>query len=391
MALKKISEFVVSNPKVKLDSENEYDFVEMSDIVPGRRYVYSHQIKMVRGGSKFQHGDILFARITPCLEHGKIAQYISSENKSAFGSTEFFVFRNIPGVSDINYLYYLLLTDDIRKPAEQSMVGASGRQRADIDAIKNIEIDLPIIECQRKIGKILSNYDNLAENNSRRVEIIESMAKLIYDEWFVKFKFPGHEKVKLAESGTDFGEIPEDWEVKSVKELLKRHPAGKKYTQDNVESEGRIPVVDQSEKEFLGFHNLEADHKANPEHPIMIFGDHTCKMKIMVKPFSVGPNTIPFISTKYSEAYIYFLIRNLVHTQEYKRHWNELIVKKVVVPKKEIVDEFAALVMPMLQQINVLQERKLNLAAARDLLLAKLISGELDVSELGIKVSEVEV
>ena len=289
---------------------------------------------------------------------------------------------------DSKFLFYLLVG---KYEALRNMSDANAiRGSLTCKMFESLEITIPEdMKLQKIISSILYNYDALIENNTRRIQLLESMAKLIYDEWFVKFKFPGHEKIKMIDS--EIGEIPEGWEVKSVKELLKRHPAGKKYTQDNVESEGRIPVVDQSEKEFLGFHNLDADHKANPEHPIMIFGDHTCKMKIMVKPFSVGPNTIPFISTKYSEAYIYFLIRNLVHTQEYKRHWNELIVKKVVVPKKEIVDEFATIVTPMLQQITALQEKNLNLSKMRDLLLPKLISGELDVSELDIKVPEVEV
>ncbi|AGF98083.1 Type I restriction-modification system specificity subunit [Methanosarcina mazei Tuc01] len=75
------------------------------------------------------------------------------------------------------------------------------------------------------------------------------MAKLVYEEWFVKFRF----------------------------------------TQDNVLEEGLIPVIDQSEKEILGFHNDIADHSASLKNPIMIFGDHTCKIKILIEPFSVGP------------------------------------------------------------------------------------------------------
>lgn len=80
------------------------------------------------------------------------------------------------------------------------MVGASGRQRANLETIKNIEIDPPELPLQQKIASILSNYDNLIENNTKRIQLLEKIAKLIYDEWFVKFKFPGHEKVKFVDS-----------------------------------------------------------------------------------------------------------------------------------------------------------------------------------------------
>ena len=89
----KFSEFIETNPKIEMEKGEEYEFVEMADIIPGNKYVYSKRKRKLRGGSRFQSGDVLFARITPCLENGKIAQFKSSSNKPAFGSTEFFVFR----------------------------------------------------------------------------------------------------------------------------------------------------------------------------------------------------------------------------------------------------------------------------------------------------------
>lgn len=385
----KFKDFVISNPRIKLEKENKYEFVEMADITAGNKLVGSSIKKQfMGGGSKFQKKDVLFARITPCLEHGKIAQFNSEGQDPAFGSTEFFVFRGISGISNNDYIYYLCLTPMIRKPAEKSMTGASGRQRAKIEAIWEVEINNPGLKTQQKIATVLSNYDNLIENNEKRIKLLEQMAKLIYEEWFVNFKFPGNEKVKMIDSKTDFGEIPEGWEIKTARDLLIRFPAGKKYTQENVLEFGKIPVIDQSEREFLGFHNYSHDHNASSEHPIMIFGDHTCKMRIMVRPFSVGPNTIPFAGAGYSEVYLYFLIRNLVRTQEYKRHWNELIIKKVVVPKKPIIDLFTKFTIPLLRQMNLLYEKNRNLRKTRDFLLPKLISEEVDVSDLDIKISE---
>ena len=83
-----------------------------------------------------------------------------------------------------------------------------------------LTLDFLNLQIQKKIASILSSYDDLIENNTRRIEILEQMAKLVYEEWFVKFRFPGHENVKMVPS--ELGEIPEGWEVKSFRRICKR-------------------------------------------------------------------------------------------------------------------------------------------------------------------------
>ncbi|MBT3262708.1 hypothetical protein HN681_04940 [archaeon] len=244
------------------------------------------------------------------------------------------------------------------------------------------------IEEQQKIATILSNYDDFIENNIKRIELLENTAELIYDEWFVKFKFPGHKDVKMVES--EMGLIPEGWEVKKVGDLIKRLTAGNKFTQDNVSTEGNIPVIDQSTKEILGYHNLEADHIATSNEPIMIFGDHTCKMKILTKSFSVGPNVIPFKAINQPESFVYFMINNLVSTREYKRHWNILCSKKAIIPLTDLTSSFNEKIISILNQISLLKDKNNNLEKTRDLLLPKLINGIVNVSNLDIVVPEVE-
>jgi len=102
------SELVEINPRVKIEKAKEYPFVEMGVVEPSRRYVRAdHNRIFQNGGAKFLPGDTLFARITPCLENGKIAQYQDVGGEAGFGSTEFFVFRARPGVSDPGFVYYL--------------------------------------------------------------------------------------------------------------------------------------------------------------------------------------------------------------------------------------------------------------------------------------------
>lgn len=88
---------------------------------------------------------------------------------------------------------------------------------------------------------------------------------------------------------------------------------------------------------------------ASPSNPIAIFGDNTCKMQILIDPFSVGPNVIPFTAdTDLPTSYVFQLTKTLVHTQEYKRHWNQLTAKKVVVADRAAAQKFASLIQPML-------------------------------------------
>ena len=193
--------------------------VMMEDITPGKRYVSANNIKELKGGAVFEDGDILFARITPCLENGKIAQY---KGQPSFGSTEFIVFRRRPGISDYSYLYYLCLSDAIRKPAEKSMFGASGRQRADLSVILDIDISPPDIRKQEEIGAVLTAYDDLIENNTHRIQLLEEMAQAIYREWFVNFRFPGHTGVRMVES--ELGMVPEGWIVDNLSNLVDIDP-----------------------------------------------------------------------------------------------------------------------------------------------------------------------
>jgi type I restriction enzyme S subunit len=97
----RLGDFVQVNPRVSLIKDREYSFVPMESIAPGYRYVPNDATRVYTGGgAKFQSGDTLFARITPCLENGKIAQFMASDGQTGFGSTEYFVFRGRPGISD---------------------------------------------------------------------------------------------------------------------------------------------------------------------------------------------------------------------------------------------------------------------------------------------------
>lgn len=212
----RLSDYVDINPKTQLANGTQVPFIGMNAITAGCRKVVANERREAKGsGTRFLPGDTLFARITPCLENGKIAQF--SDTEAGLGSTEFFVLRAKKNVSDQDFVFYFALQEELRTAAVKSMTGASGRQRADVSALKEFSCKFPPLPIQRRIAGILSAYDDLIENNQRRIRILEDMARSHYREWFVHFRYPGHESDPLVDS--PLGQIPQGWEVKKLKEV----------------------------------------------------------------------------------------------------------------------------------------------------------------------------
>jgi len=157
------------------------------------------------------------------------------KNNSGFGSTEFFVFRGKKEKLNQSFLYYLAKSDLIWKSAVNSMVGASGRQRADSGFLGNLRFRIPLLPIQRKIAAVLSAYDDLIENNNRRIAILEKMAEELYREWFVRLRFPGHEKAKIIKG------VPEGWDVKDSLNLFNVLGGGTPKTDIPNYWDGEIP------------------------------------------------------------------------------------------------------------------------------------------------------
>lgn len=372
----RFSDVIDLNPRVKLERGIIYPFIGIADINESNFYVSEEQTKEFTGqsGSKFHSGDTLFSRITPCLENRKIAQSILKSKDKGFGSTELLVFKAKEGQTDPGYVNYLSQTDIIVLPAINSMSGASGRQRADSNFIKKLKIRIPDVNTQEKIANVLARYDKLIENNNRRIEVLEQTAEEIYKEWFVRMRFPGYENTKFDKG------IPEGWEVKKVIELVERFRYGTLYKEENVEDEGKVIVIDQSEKEFLGYHNKTADHFADINNPFILFGDHSCKMLIMTKPFSLSENVIPFKSKDdIPELFLYYTVKDLIRTTEYKRHWSELTNKKVLIPDLSLQLQFKKLIKSKIKLIQIYKDENKNLKKQRDLLLPRLMNGTIDV------------
>jgi type I restriction enzyme S subunit len=234
------SQAVTVNPRVQLTRGATYPFVDMGAVSADSRSAFaSEQRQFNGGGSRFAVGDTLMARITPCLENGKIARFAGLPGEIGHGSTEFIVIRGRDGVSDTDYAYYLTKWEGVSGYAISQMTGTSGRQRVPSEALDHLIVPLPPLPEQRAIAHILGTLDDKIELNRRMSETLEAMARALFKSWFVDFdpvraKIEGRWQRGQSLPGlpahlydlfparlvpSELGEIPEGWEVKAIGDL----------------------------------------------------------------------------------------------------------------------------------------------------------------------------
>lgn len=389
MSESRLKEYIDINPKVKLQKGEMYSSVEMEKITVGQKVADANSKAEYTGKScsKFLPNDTLMARITPCLENGKIAKYES--DTAGFGSTEFFVLRAKKKKATADYVYYLSQTQYIRQLAVNSMTGASGRQRADAKYIGNIKWNFPDIEIQRKIADILSAYDNLIENNNKRIKLLEQMAENLYKEWFVRFRFPRYEDVEFEEKK------PRGWQVGTedkkhftptifkYSELRKigSFVRGKNITAANM-IEGAVPVISAG-LQPSGYHNEANVYGASLT--ISASGANAGYLQYHLQDiwtadcsYYQDDATIWFVynTLKYIQPVISNLQCGAAQPHVYPKNINKLCV---LIPTEELIYKFNEYVKPYYDEIKILNQRNQLLAKQRDMLLPRLMSGKLEV------------
>ena len=189
MEYRKLEEIIQFNPTETIKKGTISKKISMDKLDNFKKYVNSFDLEEYKGGAKFKNGDTLFARITPCLENGKTAKVsILGENEIGFGSTEYIVMRKRNNISDEDFIYYLAISPEFRNIAIKSMTGTSGRQRVQLDVLKNTEMLLPSYEEQKKIGKILSSLDEKIELNNKINNNLYEIMKLNFNQWVENLK-----------------------------------------------------------------------------------------------------------------------------------------------------------------------------------------------------------
>ena len=396
MVESRLKEYIDINPTVKLQKGKVYSLVEMEKITVGKKIADANSKAEYTGKScsKFLPNDTLMARITPCLENGKIAKYES--DTPGFGSTEFFILRAKKKKTTADYVYYLSQTHYVRQLAVNSMTGASGRQRADVKFIGNIKWDFPDIVTQNKVADILSSYDNLIENNNKRIELLEQMAENLYKEWFVRFRFPGYEDTEFEDG------MPRGW----VREKIGLHyntcsggtPSRK---HEEYYTEGTIPWVKTGEiKDGIIIHTDECITEAG------IKGSSAKLLPqgaVVMAMYGVNIGMLAYLDSEMTcnQACCVFNDKNEINSRHYLFHYlysirdyllligfgaaqqnlsQDLIKKvKIVIPSAELIKEFDKQKEPLYQTIRALMMQNDKLIKQRDALLPRLMSGKLEV------------
>jgi type I restriction enzyme S subunit len=310
------------------------------------------------------------------------------------------------------YVYYYLQTLNLER--FNSGAGVPTLNRNDLDTL---EIDVHGTCEQRKIAAILSAYDDLIENNTRRIKILEEMARAIYTEWFVNFRFPGHKKVKMVDS--ELGPIPEGWEVRPVGELLSFHigggwgqeTQGQQFPVPAYVIRGTdIPAARQCSIESVPFRyhktsNLESrklqtgdiimevagGSKGQPVGRALLVSDTLlrsldapaicasfCKL-LRVDEEVIAPELFYLhLWSIYQDGRICtYQVQSTGITNFQFDHF--LKEERIVVSPATLQERFLGQVRPAMELAQVLGRANANLLRTRDLLLPKLVSGELDV------------
>lgn len=419
------------NPPRRIKKGLICPFVSMDALDPFRRQIREVKKREFKGsGVRFQNGDTLLARITPCLENGKTT-YVDflDENTFAFGSTEFIVLCGKKGISDNLFVYYFSRSEEFRSRAIALMEGTSGRQRVPAPALSDLKAHFPPLPEQKAIAHILGSLDDKIELNRKMNETLEAITRAIFKSWFVDFdpvraKAEGHRPVGMnAETAalfpdsfedSELGLIPKGWKIETIKNVSERvamGPFGSSIKVSTFVPDG-IPVISGQHLN----HTLLQDNKYN-----FITYEHANRLKnsnvfrgdiIFTHAGNIGqvayiPETSRYsryiISqrqfymrcdlTRISPLYIVYFFKMPIGQHKLLANRSSTGVPSITqpvsylksiqlpIPIKEVSDAFERAIRPKHLQIskNIIQSE--TLALIRDTLLPKLLSGEIRIKD----------
>ena len=387
---KKLSEIAYINPRESIGKGVVAKKVPMDKLQPFCRDVPEFVLEEYKGGTKFRNGDTIMARITPCLENGKIAKVsILSDDEVGFGSTEYIVFRAIDGVSDADFLYYLICSPLIRNPAIKSMVGSSGRQRVQTDVVANLDIELPPIEEQRKIGGLLKAIDDKIELNNKINNNLLEQVLTLYRNRFVDTA-NNERKICRADAYFDIsiGKTP----PRKEPQWFSTNPQDVTWVSISDMGTCGLYISSSSEqltKEAVDRHNV----KIVPDNTVLLSFKLTVGRIAITNGEMTTNEAIAHFKTDKKEIneYLYcylkcFNYQTMGSTSSIATAVNSKIIKGMpfVVPTDDELIDFHSVAAPMFAKIKANQTESEKLTAVRDTLLPKLMSGELDVFDIEI-------
>lgn len=354
-----------------------------------------------------RRGDIILTREAPLGDVGKIR----TDDKVFLGQ-RLYHFRPAPKKLDADFLLYSLLGEDLQSQIRGYGSGSTVEHMR-LEDIPCLEFNVPALPLQQRIAGILSAYDELIENSQRRIRILETMARALYREWFVNFRFPGHETVPRIAS--PLGEIPQGWVVKNLGEIASTF-RGRSYRSVDLADDGGLPFLNlkcldrdggfrrSGLKRYIG--EYKEIHVAKKGDIVIAVTDMTQERRIvaraalvptMDKDFGIFSMDLVRIEAKpgISKVFLYSFLRHSSFADEVKQHANGANVLHLSpdritdfsfpVPPVELMSRFSSFVEPILEEIDMLSNKIDNLRRTRDLLLPRLLSGQIDVESLAIE------
>lgn len=321
---------------------------------------------------------------------------------------------------DEKYLYYFMNSKEYILSL-QSKSNSGVQVNLGTNAIKDSIIFLPSLQRQKYVSDILYTLDEKIALNTQINQTLEQIAQTIFKSWFIDFD-PVHAKAnalasgqtteqatqaamavisgkntqelhrlqtanpeqyqqlwEIAEafpSGVDEKGVPRGWAVKRIEDVIRKIPTGKKYSQKTAFEVGNIPILDQGKSGVIGYHNDEAGVKASIENPVIVFANHTCYMRLISYDFSAIQNVFAFVGKESNVLWTYLATLGKQEFTEYKGHFPDFLIKEIIVPNDELTELFGVVVKEHFQQIACNDKQNKTLANVRDLLLPKLLSGE---------------
>ena len=380
------ADFIDFNPRLSLKKGDIATKVAMDKLKPFTKKIPETEKAEFNGGAKFCNGDTVMARITPCLENGKTA-YVDmlDDGEIGFGSTEFIVMRAKTGISDSQFVYYTAINPVFRNVAIKSMVGSSGRQRVQQSVLEELELSVPDLEEQRRIGAFLARIDEKIALNDRINDNLELQAQACFQELFVDNADPEWAIGTISDLGAVVGGStpskakPEYYTETGIAWIT---PKDLSVNKSKFISHGENDITE------LGLKNSSAT--IMPEGTVL-FSSRAPIGYIAVAAGEVTTNQgfksiVP--KPEIGTAFVYYFLKHnlpIIEGMASGSTFKEVsgsTMKGVpaVIPDTDTITRFNDFCSPIFAQQRILEEQNQSLAALRDNLLPKLMSGEIDFS-----------
>lgn len=373
------SDFIEFNPRLSIKKGAVATKVAMDKLKPFTKKIPETEKAEFGGGSKFCNGDTIMARITPCLENGKTAFIdILEDNEIAFGSTEFIVMRARDGVSDPQFVYYLATSPMFRSIAIKSMVGSSGRQRVQQSVLNELNLNVPSLEEQKRIGSFLALLDEKIAINNQINDNLQQQASALFDSFYkraiVEVGFT--EIIQILGGGT-----PKTGESSYWNGLIPF------FTPKDVGS----PYTLSTEKTITEEGLSHCNSRLYPVNTVFVTARGTVgKVGMSGVPMAMNQSCYALVGNDTHQLLVYFYTLKAVDRLKHKASGavfdaittrdfdSEYIMKLSAGDEKAFLD----VAEPIYQALLSNSIENMRLAVLRDSLLPKLMSGEIDVSNI---------